>query len=328
MDDRKTIEDAFQKNGVDVKIAKTVFSSYSCSIYVATLVPDEEELTLELIQKIQNDMAHELGYTPYFRPLLTFCNIMIYMRNDSPTVLPYSGRQLTPRFRENYVSPFSVGRDEDGTLFTLDFNDNPTLLITGEDGYGKSNLIRVIMKSAAKYDRYRFIVADVSGDGGYEKSPSCSVIRTKDELFAALSDLQSEIRRRTEFCREWRKTKHILSEKEKKSLRSIVLFIDDYSSLELSEKEKRSLLKTVKAIRRSGINNCVYLVLASQSIPDFVKENVGELFPGVITLRMKDDESTILNQTCELPLPVYYPGDAFYLDNEDKTTFRIQCFRL
>lgn len=321
METKDIITGVFRKNRMGVRVIDEIVRS-SYIGYALERVVGTEVLTKKRMTRIRDDLSLRLGYTPDIREDRLTGDIMVYVKNPSPYPVQY--HKSATRYYELgwYYLPFTPGVDGSVTPVVFDFHDSPLVLISGEDGYGKTNLIKVIIESSRTGGNVKYIIGDLSG-GGYRKSERVTVYRDKDGVLAALDELDEEIQRRSGGKKEE-------GEKgEEKKHQNIVFIIDDYSALCTTMKEAGALLRTVKSIKKRGSRYGVYLVLASPDIPEFFDEEFVSLFDLVFTFRMNDEkESYLLHMLDDMPLLLYGSGDAFLIDNIDRTIMRMQCFKL
>ncbi len=315
METKDIITEVFRKNRLGVRVVEENVR-FSYIVFILERIVSTEKLTDSRIKRIRDDLKLRLGYTPDIREEWLIGGIVVYVKNPSPYFVKYSNSVLR-YFEFGFYLPFASGVD--GNFFPLlsDFNDSPLVLINGEDGYGKTNLIKVIIKSSRPRGNVKYIIGDLSG-GGYRKSSSVTVLRDKNGVLASLDELDNEIKRRKE------------KKKEKTGAdEDIVFIIDGYSSLCTTLEESEAFIASVKSIKKSGRKYGVFLVLASPEIPRFFDEEFVSLFNLIFTFKMKNEkESYLLHSLDNLPLPLYESGDAFCLNNNNKTITRMQCYKL
>lgn len=327
METKDIIKDVFRKNREGVRIVEENVR-YSYIQYVLERIINRDDLSDNKIKRIRDELALRLGYTPDIRTAWLDPAVIVYTKNPSPFPLEYPKKVFEDWMKDYYYLPFAPGMDAYINPVILDFVESSPLLINGEDGSGKTNLIKVIIESSRKSGEVKYIVGDLSG-GGYRNSKYCTVIKDKDGVLSALKELQVEIKRRRELNKRYKKEKFEITEEVKNGLKNIVFIIDDYSSLCTTKKEADELMKTVRSIKKSGRMYAVFLVLSAPRIPSLLGEEFVSLFKNIITFRMEDEkECSILVHRDDLALPLYERGDAFLLDNDDKNITRMQCFKL
>ncbi len=83
-------------------------------------------------------------------------------------------------------------------------------------------------------------------------------------------------------------------------------------------------------IKRSGWINCIYLVAAAPLLLASLPDDFVSLFTAIFTFMLTDEEweSGRLLGVDNILLPLYYPGDAYYLDNKNEIITRMQCYKL
>lgn len=316
METKDIITEVFRKNRIGVRVieenARPSYIEYALERIVA-----KEKLPDSRVKRIRDDLTLRLGYTPDIREDWFSGAIMVNVKNPSPYTIQYHKSAMRYYNLGYYYLPFTPGVDSNNIPFVFDFYDSPLVLINGENGYGKTNLIKIIIESSRPRGNVKYIIGDLSG-GGYRKSEHVTVYRDKDGVLAAMDELNEEIKRRKD-------------EKngEGKKDEDIVFIVDDYSTLCTTVKEAGALLRVMKTIKKNGRKHGVFLVLSSSCIPGAFDEDFVSLFDLIFTFRMKNEkESYLLHKLDDLPLPLYESGDAFLLDNIDKTITRMQCFKL
>ncbi len=321
METRDIIREVFRKNRLGVRVIDEIVRS-SYIGYALERVSGTEVLTEKRMTRIRDDLSLRLGYTPDIREDRLTGYIMVYVKNPSPYYIQYHKSAMRYYELGWYYLPFTPGVDGNAVPIVADFYDSPLVLIDGEDGYGKTNLIKIIIESSRPRGNVKYIIVDLSG-GGYRKSEHVTVYRDRDSVPAALEELDREIKRRRDAKKEEGERG------EEKSAEDIVFIIDGYSALCTTEKEAGALMRTVKRIKQNGRGYGVFLVLSSPCIPEFFDEEFVSLFDLVFTFRMKDEkESYLLLRSDDYPLPLYESGDAFLIDNIARVIARIQCFKL
>lgn len=238
------IREVFRKNRLGVRVIDENVRP-SCIEYVLERIAGTQELPESRMKRIREDLALRLGYTPDIREDWLTGDIMVHVKNPSPYYIQYHKSAMRYYRLGFYYLPFTPGVDGNAVPIVFDFHDSPLVLINGEDGYGKTNLIKIIIESSRPRGKVKYIIGDLSG-GGYRKSEHVTVYKERDSVLAALEELDREIKRRRDAKKEEGERG------EEKRAEDIVFIIDDYSALCTTEKEAGALMRTVKRIRQNG----------------------------------------------------------------------------
>lgn len=330
MEMEKTIIDAFKKNRVGIRISER-YDGLSVTEYVFKKIT-KEDVTSRRMANITKELTSALSFVPEIYEDRIFDEISVVVRNPVPVILGYSQKDtlVSEDEEEKGVFTFDAGSDAiDPDLRSYNLKEYSPMLIYGDDGYGKTNFIKVILEEFKERDNFRFIVADPLKKGEYDskvRDPRYTIIKNKDEIMDALSNLEKVIKNRAALLKTAKKEKRGFTEEEKKDLGPIIFVIDDYSPLLCDKKTGEKIKKITACVSKKGFQYDVFLILSSPGVPAiFTGEDTGELFKSIVAFRCDNCPDIGYNM---LKTPLYYPGEAMFFDIFFFGGDRIQCFKL
>lgn len=329
MEMEKTIIEAFKKNRVGVRISER-YEGWSVTEYVFKKIT-QEDVTSRRKASIVKDLTSLLSFVPSVYVDMFGDEISVVVRNPVPSILSCSQKETLEGADEEEKGVFTFDAGSDATdpdLISYNLCDYSPMLIYGDDGYGKTNFIKVILEEFKERANFRFIVADPLGKGEYDSqssNPRYKIIKNKDEIMDAFLNLDKVIKNRIALVKTAKKEKRGFTEEEKKDLCSIIFVIDDYSSLLGDKKTEEKIKKITSYILKKGWEYEVFLILASPGVPPLFIEDTDELFKSIVAFRCDNCPDMGYGM---LRTPLYYPGDAIVLDTYFCDGDRIQCFKL
>ncbi len=334
MEEEKAIVEAFRKNRVGVKIVEK-YEGCSKIEYVLERLTGGD-ISENKVKRITADMTSLLSFVPEVDISPIFEEISVIVRNPSPEVLDYSKKEelLTPFDVEN-ETPFTFSAGSDAIEYDLrsyNLKEYTPVLIYGDDGYGKTNLIKVLLEEYKNKEYFSFIIGDSLAKGEYDSrlsDPCYTVIKKKEEIIGALSNLKNEIKSREEFLKTIKKEHRDATEEEKKRFGALVFVIDDYTALLDSPKDENEIKKITDYVSRKGYKVDVFLILSSAVISDIFRGEEQTLFKSIVSFRCENPDNNYLSSEVDyFNIPLYYPGDALIYDVNFQGGDRVQCFKL
>ncbi len=286
MDLDKGIVEAFRKNRVGVKI-KEKYVDYSTIEYVLEKLT-KEDIDKNKKAKIIRDMRASFSFVPaiYLRNFGERINVIV--PNPSPSILGYSEKDKfsSDDDEKKGILSFAIGYDllTEGVNYYGLFDYSP-MLIYGDDGYGKTNFIKVILEEFKGRPNFRFIVADPLKKGEYDaksSDPGFTVIKDKDEIMNAVCNIEKEIKKRIAIDEVADEEDREYTDEEKKSMGPLVFIIDDYSALLDDRKNAEAIKKMATYISDEGFDSNVYLFLSSSRVPPLFREDGEAIFKSVV----------------------------------------------
>lgn len=330
MDFEKAVVEAFKKNRIGVKIIEK-YEGYSKIEYVL------DRLTMcdisdNKVNKITQDMASLLSFVPEIVISNLFYEISVFVRKPTPEILGYSQKDtlLTDFDKKNEQAfTFAVGSDAiEADLRTYNLERYSPMLIYGDDGYGKTNLIKVILEEFKDKKDFRFIIGDSLSKGEYDskmRDPRYTVIKEKDQIMKALCNLKAEIQERAVFS----KTAGNEEGEEKKQFEPLVFVIDDYANLMKGADDENELKRITAYVSKRGYRYNVFFILSSAVICDIFKGDELSIFKSIISFKCERTADNYLGEDVSyFNIPLYYPGDAVFYDVDFEGGDRVQCFKL
>lgn len=313
----KKITEVFRKNKIGVKVYGRLEGCSRIEYVLKRLT--KEKIDNRKLLRVKDDLTAELSHVPeiYTNPLSS--DISVIVRNPEPETVKFSERydfldEVDEEILGDMSFPFFLGCsavEKEARMY--DLAEYPVIAIFGDDGYGKTNALKVILDSFREREDFSFTVADLSSKNEYDErargDSRFTLIKSKEDTISALKTLEDEIKRREDERKKHADTPDPL-----------LFIIDDYSSLMTTQDEEMKMVKTVQKVFKKGFRNNVFLILSAPEMPYIFKDNYSELFFAIIAFKHESFDGD------EFPLPNYYPGDAVFYDVDFDGNDSVQCF--
>jgi GTPase SAR1 family protein len=237
------------------------------------IVPDLPKATVEKIQKVATNLQTplEIEFKPLIQQQAGYISIDVPRKNtDVVTVSSLIQQGTTTRPKSDCVVP--LGAAIDGTTFWINLANpiSPSMLIGGQSGSGKSELLKslVVGLSLANPDtRFDFTLIDpkhVTFDDTFRKKLRAELILDVQPALERLQELVEEMEQR--YCLFVGKCSDILDyngSASKKLTRKIIL-IDEFADLMVHKKTKEPLEEAIQRLGAKGRAAGFHLILATQ----------------------------------------------------------------
>lgn len=248
-----------------------------------------------------------------------------------PASIPWTGKLLP-----DAPTVFALGQSLIGA-YTIDVHVIPHLLLAGETGSGKSQLLRLLLAQALVRDNYDVIIIDFKGgvDYGRKWRSLCQMCYDTDTLLAVLDAVCAEIDRRMILFREADCANlHEYNAKFANKLRGKILAFDELAEatdvnkcLGKADKEKVTrIIGQLAKIARLARFADIHLFAATQSplvdvLPAQIRNNLGFRAVG----RCDDNLSRVVIGTPDAATAIPKDAPGRFLAN-DGTLFQSYMF--
>ena len=324
------VDAAFDACGIKAHTAEVVYS-YSYTRYIGRILSDKTLADSDI-----NAVEGELGKT--------FCEPAVLQVDEGGRFRLDLGHTGTSTIsfvearKELYKSeselPVAIGAIVGGEALISDLYESPHILVAGNDGYGKTNMLKVFLSSIVtrRISRgVKLIVADFN-DGSFDSISEIDdylqrpVIHDIRELKDVLEYLTIELERRYMALAEWNVRNIVEFNDAASSLNMpfLVLVVDGVEKI-IGTKRNLSMLEGyLKKIAAKARAAGIHLVFATSFVPFSYTFDIS--FPTKIVFRMEDENISQLilenNHACRLQ----HPGDAILARNFMNGKLRLQAY--
>lgn len=230
--------------------------------------------------------------------------------------------------------PVALGAIVGGEALISDLYESPHILIAGDDGYGKTNMLKVFLASimTRRISRdVRFIVADLNDGafdsigeiGDYLQRPVIHDIRELKDVFEYLT---IELERRYMALAEWGVRNIVEFNDAASSLNMpfLVLVVDGVEKIVGTKRNMNMLERYLKKIAAKARAAGIHLVFATSFVPFSYTFDIS--FPTKIVFRMEDENISQLIIESDHACRLQHPGDAILARNFMNGKPRLQTY--
>lgn len=212
--------------------------------------------------------------------------------------------------------PLALGKDTFGNWVKGDLSKLPHLLIGGTTGGGKSVALNVILCGLIEHFSSSELILKLVDPKGVEFTTYpdfAEVITEVEEFKPLLQGLIQEMELRLSIFAEAKKRDiQGYNEYAKEPMPYIVVVVDEYGDIVLSEDVEKEMVKLAQKARATGIH---FILATQRPDKDIVTGKIKANFPGILALKVtnKVNSGIILDENGAESLAGY--GDALYKDH-------------
>ena len=324
------VDAAFDACGIKAQTAEVVYS-YSYTRYIGRILSDKTSADSDI-----KALEGELGKT-FGEPAVLMVDEDGRFRLDlghAETSTISFAEAKKELYKSESELPVAIGAIVGGEALISDLYESPHVLIAGDDGYGKTNMLKVFLASimTRRISRnVRFIVADLN-DGAFDSIGEIGdylqrpLIRDISELKDVLEYLSIELERRYMALAEWGVRNIVEFNNAASSLNMpfLVLVVDGVEKIVGTKRNLSMLEGYLKKIAAKARAAGIHLVFATSFVPFSYTFDIS--FPTKIVFRMEDENISQLilenNHACRLQ----HPGDAILAKNFMNGKPRLQTY--
>lgn len=324
------VDAVFDACGIKAHTAEVVYS-YSYTRYIGRILSDKtladsdiKTLVGELVKTFGELAVLKVDEDGMFRLDLGHVETLSLFFHEARKELYKSECEL----------PVAIGAIVGGEALISDLYESPHILIAGDDGYGKTNMLKVLLASIMTRrisKDVRFIVADFN-DGAFDSIGEIGdylqrpVIHDIRELKDVLEYLTIELERRYMALAEWGVRNIVEFNDAASSLNMpfLVLVVDGVEKI-IGTKRNLSMLEGyLKKIAAKARAAGIHLVFATSFVPFSYTFDIS--FPTKIVFRMEDENISQLILENNHARRLQHPGDAILARNFMNGKLRLQTY--
>lgn len=324
------VDAAFAACGIKAHTAEVVYS-YSYTRYIGSILSDKTPADSDI-----NVVEGELGKTFGELAVLKIDEdgrFRLDLGHDATSSLSFheARKEL---YKSESELPVAIGVIVGGESLISDLYESPHVLIAGDDGYGKTNMLKVFLASimTRRISRdVRFIVADFN-DGSFDSIGEIGdylqrpVIHDIRELKDVLEYLTIELERRYMALAEWNVRNIVEFNDAASSLNMpfLVLVVDGVEKIVGTKRNMNMLERYLKKIAAKARAAGIHLVFATSFVPFSYTFDIS--FPTKIVFRMEDENISQLILESDYACRLQHPGDAILARNFMNGKLRLQAY--
>lgn len=324
------VDAAFAACGIKAHTAEVVYS-YSYTRYIGSILSDKTPADSDI-----NAVEGELGKTFGELAVLKIDEdgrFRLDLGHDATSSLSFheARKEL---YKSESELPVAIGVIVGGESLISDLYESPHVLIAGDDGYGKTNMLKVFLASimTRRISRdVRFIVADFN-DGSFDSIGEIGdylqrpVIHDIRELKDVLEYLTIELERRYMALAEWNVRNIVEFNDAASSLNMpfLVLVVDGVEKIVGTKRNMNMLERYLKKIAAKARAAGIHLVFATSFVPFSYTFDIS--FPTKIVFRMEDENISQLILESDYACRLQHPGDAILARNFMNGKLRLQAY--
>lgn len=324
------VDAAFAACGIKAHTAEVVYS-YSYTRYIGSILSDKTPADSDI-----NAVEGELGKTFGELAVLKIDEdgrFRLDLGHDATSSLSFheARKEL---YKSESELPVAIGVIVGGESLISDLYESPHVLIAGDDGYGKTNMLKVFLASimTRRISRdVRFIVADLNDGafdsigeiGDYLQRPVIHDIRELKDVFEYLT---IELERRYMALAEWGVRNIVEFNDAASSLNMpfLVLVVDGVEKIVGTKRNMNMLERYLKKIAAKARAAGIHLVFATSFVPFSYTFDIS--FPTKIVFRMEDENISQLILESDYACRLQHPGDAILVRNFMNGKLRLQAY--
>lgn len=287
----------------------------------------EAELSEKRMTALRNEMESFLGYRPWLE--MGRENLVVTLRRDKIKTLAYPDK--SPRVSRYVELPMLLGRNRFNRRVVMDLAMLPHLLVLGEKGSGRTNLLSAIIKSISdiRKEKVTFLLSSLSQKPLYR---ACNrffhdVITSADELCLLLEELSDELEKRKALL-SLKKYEDITSynEKEEEQMGYIIAVIDDLDAEE-EEHYISCLLSLLEKMAGEGGKVGIHFLLSTSTISG-AWEKLATLCPDIAVFKTRNLSESLAIFDSDIATTLYSKGEFLFKFGGIRYPVRLQSFKL
>lgn len=314
----KTLGSVIENNRLRVEFTGKE-ESYSYVVYRFKKL-NKQGVTEKRCRKIGVELSSYLSYIPQVKFSECRDELLFYIKRDAPLTLSSSEILFNGRNSRGNVVPVNIGRKNYGGEYVFNLFDAPNILIGGDDGRGKSNLQKLIIEELKDREDISFILVDITNTGEfneYRGKSNCRVIDNKRDfvsyLFFRNNDLMTELESLLNPAADREKT---------------VFIINDMAPLLENREDAEVLIAKLRGKMALSWRTGFFSILALSRLYSVLKDkDFLEDINLIFSFHIEDEEESKALIRDSDARSLFYPGDAFCYDTEDREKTRIQCYK-
>ena len=233
--------------------------------------------------------------------------------------------------KPGFELPVPLGNDGEKDII-LDLHELPHLLVGGENGYGKTTFLKLVLDSISNAGEAKLILVD-NPEQDFDSYDGmdwleCPVIRDLDTLVEKMEWLLEELERRYILLSDVG-VRNIKSYNQQAidKLPYLVFIMADYSGIEgplLSDLLTNFCNKLCAKSKAAGI----HLILASEKVP---VDLIGQFlinFPAHLSFKAVNEIQSKVHLHNNDAAYLYYPGDTYFKRGYEIEPIRIQTYKI